>query len=227
MRIYNIVVAGGNGSRMKSELPKQFLLLNNKPILYYSLKVLTQIPESTTILVIHPDYRALSEEITSQIHPDIKIIIGGATRFHSVQNGINAILNADPNDLVLVHDAARPLIDLSFITALIQSYQSGTCTVPVVSIAESTRVLTDSGNKSIDRNSLRTIQTPQVASVQLMKEGFSQEYVESFTDEASVLEQIGYPVHLVEGSPMNIKITTFEQMQIAELWIQKLFESIK
>jgi len=222
MKEYVIIVAGGTGSRMKSDIPKQFIVVNGLPILMHTLFAFTKYSSEISIVLVLPqDQFSFWEELCSeyQFKMSYQLVAGGATRFDSVKNGLNSI--SDKNALVAVHDGVRPVITSnvilnSFTTAL----NEGTA-VASVALKDSIRTVSASGtNKALDRSSVRLIQTPQTFRIDWMNKAFDQPYQTTFTDCASVLESAGYPINLFEGSYENIKITTPEDLKWAEVYLR-------
>jgi 2-C-methyl-D-erythritol 4-phosphate cytidylyltransferase len=214
---YAIIVAGGTGTRMESDTPKQFLLLHSKPILYYAIKTFIDTwPDCKIIVVSHENHVAKVQEVIDAFfdYTTIEIVIGGRTRFHSVQNGLAKI--TDEDCLIFVHDAARPLINEAL---LIKCYagavEFGTA-IPVVKVKESVRQIMENGSEAIDRNNIVLVQTPQAFHSKILLPAFNIDYKDKFTDEASVIEAYGLNVNLVEGDDKNIKITKPEDLKIAE-----------
>jgi 2-C-methyl-D-erythritol 4-phosphate cytidylyltransferase len=223
MQQYAIIVAGGTGSRMQQSVPKQFLLLHNKPVIYYSIHAFLQTFSAIQIIiVVHKDYQTELQQIIEKYFIDKKIwiAIGGQTRFHSVQNGL-ALISDSPDGIVFVHDAARPFITTTLLQQLQANCNAHGNAIPIIPIAESLRqVSSDNTNQSINRDTIKIVQTPQVFKVAIIKQGFAQAYQPQFTDEASVCEQFVGTIYLSAGIEQNIKITTPLQLQIAELWMQ-------
>ena len=213
---YAIIVAGGKGSRMENDLPKQLLLLNNKPVILYSLqRFINYDSEIILIVVIHESLRDRFKELLIQHnfkHP-IQLVNGGETRFHSVKQGLDCITG---EGVVGIHDAARPLVSFDTISRSYNTaFEKGNA-VPSIKVTESLRVTDLDSNAAVDRNAFRVIQTPQCFKVSLIKKAFEVNYSLSFTDDATVLEFSGEKINLVEGNPENIKITLPLDLTIAE-----------
>jgi 2-C-methyl-D-erythritol 4-phosphate cytidylyltransferase len=206
-----VIVAAGRGSRFGSDVPKQFVMLNNKPVLFYSLDVFSKL-NYQLIVVIHPDdqlyYTALSE---THLFPDHQIALGGAERFHSVQNALALI--PDTAELVLVHDAARPNIDMAFIQRLEGEVATYGNAIPALPVGDSLRMKMGDHWRAVHRDDYRIIQTPQFFNAFALKKAYQQDYSTSFTDDASVLEADGNEIHLVVGKNGNIKITHAEDLK--------------
>jgi 2-C-methyl-D-erythritol 4-phosphate cytidylyltransferase len=210
-----VIVAGGSGKRMNSEIPKQFLLLNGEPVLSMTIRAFYQYnPEMKFIIVLPPDqieyWKTLCK--TYKLNIDHTIAEGGRTRHHSVKNAMKEIR---PGCLVAVHDGVRPLLSTSLIrSCFIKAGKMGNA-VPAIELSESLRQLKKDKNTSVNRSGYRLIQTPQVFNSDLLIEAFRQPYRKSFTDEASLVEAAGYMIHLVDGQRENIKLTTTLDMCIA------------
>lgn len=218
-----IIVAGGQGLRMGAPMPKQFLSINGKPILMHTIeRFMEALPGINIVLVLHPDYVNLWQELCDKhhFHHTCTITTGGKERFNSVKNGINAINDYNENAVVGVHDAVRPLVSVDVIrNAYTQARISG-AVVPALPSIESVRILSDNGkSQSIARNKVMMVQTPQVFSLPLLREAYNQPYNADFTDDASVVEAYGHTISLVDGNRENIKLTTPQDMHIAEMLI--------
>lgn len=217
MKKYAVIVAGGKGVRMGMAVPKQFLPLNGKPILYYTIKAFVDAYSDMNIVLVLPEAQMSYAQMVLQEFEgglDVTIVAGGATRFHSVQNGLKTI---EEGAVVFVHDGVRPLLSTELIQRCYeQAIQKGSA-IPAINITDSIRMLDGENSKPIDRNSLRSIQTPQTFRTEVILSAFEQEYSETFTDEATVVEAYGKEVYLVEGEKNNMKLTTPEDLQIAEI----------
>jgi 2-C-methyl-D-erythritol 4-phosphate cytidylyltransferase len=216
MNKYAVIVAGGNGSRMNSALPKQFLLLKNKPVLYYSIHAfLTAYEDMKIILVLPEEYVAAGQEIIDAWfdYKRIKITVGGRTRFHSVQNGLQLV---DEECIVLVHDAVRCLISASLIHRCYEGALEFGAAIPVVDCKDSVRFVSAHGNEALERRHIKLVQTPQAFLSTILLPAFNIDYKDKFTDEATVVEAFGMKVHLVEGEENNIKITQPQDLLLAE-----------
>jgi len=220
---YVIVVAGGSGSRMQSTLPKQFIKIGKKPILMHTIECFIKFSDQIKIILVLPENEIITwQNLCKQYNFTINHIIikGGKTRFESVKNGFKSI--DEINSIVAIHDGVRPfitneIINESFLTA--QKY--GTAVTSIHS-KDSVRKINDDGtNTSINRESIRIIQTPQTFQYQVLKDAFDKASHTNFTDDASVAEAAGYSIHLIEGSYKNIKITSPEDLIIVELFLKK------
>lgn len=221
MKKIALIVAGGKGSRMNNNIPKQFLLLKNKPVLYYTLKVFTDAYKDVEIILVLPEeHIGKGQEIIDGYfdHSRIRIIAGGRTRFHSVQNGLSLI---DEESIIFVHDGVRCLVSPHLIKKCYEAAVEYGVAVPAIECSDSVRLLTTNGNKILDRNKVKIIQTPQTFHSKILLPAFKIDYKDKFTDEASVVEAYGLTVHLVEGEKNNIKITTPADLLIAEILLSE------
>ena len=214
-----IIVAGGKGNRFKSELPKQFIKLDNKPILMHTIKAFYDFEQTIEIIVVLPeDQIDFWKELCLKYKFEIehKVVSGGETRFHSVKNGLAKIASSG---VVGIHDGVRPLVDRQTIRNCYTIAKQRGNAIPVLALVDSVREINEVGeNKMVDRTKYKLIQTPQVFKSELILAAFSQEYHNSFTDDASVLEAYnGSAIHLVEGNRQNIKITTPEDLIYAKV----------
>ncbi len=218
MKQHVIIVAGGSGTRMKSDVPKQFMRILGKPIITRTIeKFFTYNPEINMVIVVHADYQALLIETLKESTIDvgkIKICLGGATRFDSVKNGLNCLENE--TGIVGIHDAARPFVSIATITNCYQTAAKLGNATPCLSIHESLREMNTSGSHIVNRDAFKIIQTPQCFELSVIRKAFDQTYRLAFTDDASVLETAGEKINLVEGNVENIKITTPSDLIIAK-----------
>jgi 2-C-methyl-D-erythritol 4-phosphate cytidylyltransferase len=218
MEKYAIIVAGGSGSRMNSEVPKQFLMLKGKPVLYYAINTFLQTyNDCKIILVLAEEHIGKGQEIVDAFfdYNSIKIAKGGRTRFHSVQNGLALIENEDC--IIFVHDAARPMLTSNLINRCIDTVLEFGSAIPVVDCKDSVRIITEDGNEAVERSTIKLVQTPQVFHGKILLPAFFNiDYKDKFTDEASVVEAFGLKVSLVEGEEQNIKITKPIDLLVAE-----------
>lgn len=217
MKKYAIIVAGGSGSRMQSELPKQFLSLIDKPILLHTLEAFHRYDQKLDIIIVLPEihistWKELIKEYNCTI--DHKIVSGGATRFDSVRNGLVAI--EGNNGLVAIHDGARPLISSEVIDRCFESAERDGNGIAAVALKDSLRIIKDKQTQAVDRSAFMAVQTPQTFNLGIIKNAFDQAEGDTFTDDASVLEASGGLIYLVEGDYANIKVTTPEDMIVAE-----------
>ena len=216
MNKYAVIVAGGKGLRMGGKLPKQFMLLAGKPVLFHSvITFLETFPDIEVILVVPVEFTGLMQTVVEALPGSerIRIVHGGETRFHSVQNGLNAI---EGDGIVFVHDGARPLISAQLLERCYDGAKQNGSAIPAIAVAESMRKVTKNDSEPVNRDELRIIQTPQTFTTEQLRKAFQQPYSTAFTDEATVAEATSIPVFLVEGEKRNIKITTPEDLVVAE-----------
>ena len=220
MKKYAVLVAGGNGSRMNSEIPKQFLLIKNKPVLFYTIKSFVDAFDDIQIILVVPqDFIDSTNEIIKdhfQNH-NIQITSGGATRFESVKNGLKFV---SLDSIVFVHDAVRCLIGKDLIIRCYEQAKISGTAIPAINSKDSIRIVENELNRSVNRSAVKLIQTPQVFKSDLLLNAFDVEFNEAFTDEASVVEFAGHSVTLVEGDENNIKITYPIDLIVAEKLLQ-------
>jgi len=216
MKKYAIIVAGGIGSRMKVNTPKQFLLLKNKPILFYTLDTfLKSYADLQIILVLPQDYIAAGQDIIHEYFSSdrIKITVGGSTRFQSVKNGLQLIFE---EGIVFVHDGVRCLLSVDLIHRCYQSAVEYGSAIPVINSKDSVRLVLEKGNEALERERVKLVQTPQTFQSTILLPAFAVDYQDQFTDEATVVEAFGMKVHLIVGEEQNIKITQPIDLLLAE-----------
>ncbi len=216
MKKYAVIVAGGLGSRMNSAVPKQFLLLQNKPVLYYTLDAFLKAYDDLNIILVLPEeHVATGQEIIDAWfdYKRIKITVGGRTRFHSVQNGLQMVTE---ESMVLVHDAVRCLLTASLIHRCFDAALESGAAIPVVDCKDSVRFVSAHGNEALERRNVKLVQTPQAFLSTILVPAYNIDYKDKFTDEASVVEAFGMKVQLVEGEEDNIKITRPADLIYAE-----------
>ena len=217
---YIIIVAGGKGLRMGTDIPKQFLPIGGKPVLMRTLERFREYSkELQMILVLPKAQQDYWHQLCEEYHFNVKYMLadGGETRFHSVQNGL-ALVPDDAEGVVGVHDGVRPFPSVDVICNCYKAAQEKKAVIPVIPVVETLRHITE-GTKP--RGEYRLVQTPQCFDIQLLKAANKQPYNDGFTDDASVVEAFGFDVTLVEGNRENIKITTPFDMTIAEALLQK------
>ncbi len=212
-----VIVAGGKGLRMGSDVPKQFLILDGRPVLMHTIEAFDRFdPEIQIILVLPEEQQSYWKELCCQYHLDRphEVINGGETRFHSVKNGL-ALVPAGA--VVAIHDGVRPLVSNETITRCFDTVLSKGAVFPVVPVVDTLRKKTASGSMLVNRNDYFLVQTPQVFLFDVIKNAYDQEFSETFTDDVSVVEALGaHPVYEVEGDRNNIKITTPVDLEIAK-----------
>jgi 2-C-methyl-D-erythritol 4-phosphate cytidylyltransferase len=216
MKKYAVIVAGGSGQRMGAAMPKQFLLLQQKPLLWYSLQTFLQaFDDLQVILVLPKENIADGEKIVTDLAAGERVMItaGGATRFHSVQNGLAMV---ESPAVVFVHDGVRCLVTKNLIHRCYdQAIEKGSA-VPAVAATDSIRIANGTDHAVADRNHVRIIQTPQTFLSAILLPAFNTNYQDSFTDEATVVEASGQKIFLIDGEYENIKITRPADLLIAE-----------
>jgi 2-C-methyl-D-erythritol 4-phosphate cytidylyltransferase len=225
MEKFAVLVAGGKGLRMGSAMPKQFLPLDGKPLLYYTIKAfLEAFPELHMILVLPQDQLSYAQMVLQSFPEriDLSIVAGGETRFHSVQNGLRSI---GEDAVVFVHDGVRPLVSVDLIRRCYEQALEKGSAIPAVAVSDSIRMLNGDTSKPVDRELLRSIQTPQTFRAEILLPAFTQEYKVAFTDEATVVEAYGTNVYLIEGEKSNIKVTTPEDLVLAEALLKERLQN--
>jgi len=219
---FAIIVAGGEGTRMQSDIPKQFLELNGVPVLMHTINVFYNYSSDITIILVLPkvefDYW---NTLCHEYQFDVPVILqeGGETRFHSVRNGLQKI---NKNGLVAIHDAVRPLVDQRIIYESFKLAENSASAIASVNLTESLRKVEENSSCSVDRTKYRMIQTPQTFKVADIKKAYEQKYEIYFTDDASVAEKFGIKILLFDGDHRNIKITTKEDLIMAESLIKNV-----
>jgi len=210
-----IIVAGGTGTRMKSETPKQFALLEGKPVIVYCIEKFLQFDSSIQIIVaLRPEYAQEFEAIQKNFNvPAVTLVNGGETRFDSVKNGLEKI-NTNTT-LVAVHDAARPLVSLQTIQNTFSAAQKSGAAIPVIDINESLRQIDSIGSSAVNRKDYCIVQTPQCFSKEIILKAYQQKFEIAFTDDATVVEADGQKIYLVPGNIENIKITHPQDLKFA------------
>lgn len=215
MTDYIIIVAGGKGLRMGSDIPKQFLPIGGKPVLMRTIERFHHFSEALQIILVLPKaQQAYWHELCEQYQFDVPYLLanGGETRFHSVQHGL-ALIPDDAQGVVGVHDGVRPFPAIDVIRRCYDTARTAKAVIPVTPVVETLRHITE-GTKP--RGDYRLVQTPQTFDIQLLKAANRQPFSEAFTDDASVVESYGHAITMVEGNRENIKITTPFDLAIAE-----------
>lgn len=214
-----IIAAGGSGTRMKSDVPKQFIEVFGKPVIFYSIEKFLNFSSQIRIIVVLPQnmidlWKSYCEKF--YFFDKIEVAIGGKTRFHSVFNGVQML---NDNGVVAIHDAARPLVSVDTIKKALEVASSIGNAVPAISINDSLRIVENSYNFRIDREKIKIIQTPQCFSIDVIKRAYQQPYNEFFTDDASVVENMGIKINLIEGNRENFKITTESDIKLLKYYL--------
>ena len=218
MEKYVIIVAGGKGTRMGKEIPKQFLPVGGKAVLMHTISAFYGYDRNIRIILVLPEeQQSYWNELCKQHSFDIphEIVSGGNSRFQSVKNGLH---RAGSHGLIAVHDGVRPFVSRNVIDAAFRTAESEGSAVPVLKMTYSIREITeDNKNIAKDRDRYVSVQTQQTFRADILQEAYNREYNERFTDDASVVEAAGYPVSLIESNRENIKITVPFDLQIAEI----------
>jgi 2-C-methyl-D-erythritol 4-phosphate cytidylyltransferase len=226
LKEYAIIVAGGKGTRINSKLPKQFIALNGKPILLHTLEAFFNYSDKITIVLVLPEHEfGIWESIREEFNITRPLILqkGGETRFQSVKSGLDEI---DGEGLVAIHDGVRPLVSSDLIGASFRLAAVHGSAVASVRLKESIRETDQDTTKAVDRSRYRLIQTPQTFNLQLIKKAYQLKEDISLTDDASVAERAGHKISLFEGSYENIKVTTAEDLVVAEALLKGRLNSI-
>ncbi len=221
MKKYAVIVAGGSGTRMGYNMPKQFLLIKGKPVLWYTIDAFLRAFDDIAIILVLPEIHfAKGRGIIAQFNHTDKIVLvnGGNTRYGSVKNGLQLVKEAS---VVFVHDGVRCLISVPLIQRCFNQALLKGSAVPAVSATDSIRIFSNGKHAVADRQQVRVIQTPQTFLSSIILPAFEQEYDETFTDEATVVEAYGTEVFLTEGEYDNIKITRPVDLMIAERMIEE------
>lgn len=221
MREEVIIVAGGKGSRMKSELPKQFMTIHNRPVIIHTLeKFYTWKPDMHVVVVINESFMDNWNELKERSFPDKEItaVAGGNTRFQSVKNGLSKLKHSG---VVAIHDAARPCVSVMVIGDCFRVATLKKTAIPVLQVHESLRKIeNDDSSNSVNRNDFVTVQTPQCFHTELIKEAYKVDFDSRFTDDASVVESLGDEIHLVPGNRENVKVTEPSDLVLAEVFLK-------
>jgi 2-C-methyl-D-erythritol 4-phosphate cytidylyltransferase len=222
MKKVAVIVAGGTGIRMNSSVPKQFMLINGKPLLYYTLQNFLQAYDDLTVVLVLPEeHVAAGQEIIDAFfdYNRIQLTVGGRTRFHSVQNGLAMVSD---ESMIFVHDAVRCFASQGLIRRCYDAAIEFGSAVPVTDSKDSIRILTEDGNEALDRDLVKLVQTPQVFHSKILLPAYNIDYKDKYTDEATVVEAFGLKINLVEGEDTNIKITRPGDLAYAEQLLSQM-----
>jgi len=220
MKKFVIIVAGGSGLRMGTPLPKQFLELCAKPVLMHTIQRFFDFDPQCELILVLP---TTQQEFWSQLCQKHSFFLshqiapGGETRFHSVQNGLKLIQG---EGIVFIHDGVRPLVSEQTLGRCFETAQKYGNALPVLPVNESLRKKEGHQNYAVDRSLYFFVQTPQTFHTEQILKSFAQPYEPAFTDDATVVEKAGFQIHLVEGNPENIKITTPTDLMMAEAFMK-------
>ncbi len=217
MKKIALIVAAGKGERMNADIPKQFLLLNDFPILMHTLNAFADLDKRILVLPKSQieNWKALCKDYNFELKHIL--VAGGINRFSSVKNGLRKV---DEGSIVAIHDGVRPLISKNLTNKLIDTTKKGIGVVPVVPIKDSLRKVEGDNSKAVSRSSLYKVQTPQCFFASTIKDAYRQNFSLFFTDDASVLESNGGKIMTILGEEQNIKITTKADLRIAEVFMQ-------
>ena len=221
MKKYAIIVAGGKGLRMGGELPKQFIPVEGRPVLMRTLDRFHACDSGIRIILVLPsDHQPYWQELCREYDFRVphRIADGGATRFHSVQNGLALV--DEPDALVAVHDGVRPFVASEVIEACYREAEAHEAVVPVIPVVETVRQLVEASSITVPRDAYRLVQTPQTFRASLLRRAYEQPFCEAFTDDASVVEALDEAVCLVEGNRENIKLTTPYDLIVAKALVE-------
>ncbi len=224
MKRYAVIVAGGVGKRMGTDVPKQFLPLGHKPVLMHTLDKFYSFDSQITVLLVLPEayfdeWNILADQYRFSRFP--VLVAGGESRFFSVKNALDII--SDNNGVVLVHDGVRPLVSTELIKTIFETAKAEKAVIPVLPLTSSIREKSETNTvRYADRNRFVTVQTPQGFDLGILKEAYAQPFSEAFTDDASVVEKTGVDIKFVQGEQKNIKITTQADMELAEFYLSKM-----
>ncbi len=213
-----IIVAGGIGSRMAADLPKQFLPIANEPLLFHTLRKFENLVDHL-ILVMHPEWISYWNDLIAKHSFNVKhtIVAGGQTRAQSVLNGLEHVEN---DCLVAIHDAARPTVTKELIDSTFKNAEKHGACIPVIDLKDSIREISEDGNsKAVNRSKFKSVQTPQTFQASILKAAFENKDYEKYTDDASLVEANGTPVFLIEGEEKNIKVTTASDLILVASFI--------
>ena len=220
MKTVAIIVAGGSGTRFGAELPKQFLELGGKPILMRSIEAFANSGNCPVdvIVTLPSDQMDLWQLLCDRYGFGVphRVVPGGETRWHSVKHALDSMGDVNEVDIIAVHDGVRPMVTADVICRTIETARRDGAAIPVVALNDSVRQVVGEASHALDRSALRAVQTPQAFDARLLLDAYSLPYQPTFTDDASVVEQLGHPIILVEGDPHNLKITRPMDLALAE-----------
>jgi 2-C-methyl-D-erythritol 4-phosphate cytidylyltransferase len=214
-----IVTAGGIGKRMGGNVPKQFIEINGKPILIHTLLKLHAFNSQAQFILTLPSewvefWRDLCEKHDFTLN--VELVEGGRERFHSIKNA----LKYATGEIIAIHDGVRPLVSHQTLRNLIEGVSKYEAVIPIAGIKESVRLIKENASEPINRDTLKIVQTPQVFRKELILKAYENEFSDTFTDDASVVEKLGVSIQLIQGNDENIKITTPLDLKLAEYFLQ-------
>ena len=214
-----VIVAGGSGKRIGGSIPKQFLIVGGKPLLVRAINTFAEaLPAADIVVVLPEEHIEFWKNLVArfEVVPH-RCVAGGRERFHSVKAGISAL--REDTGLIAIHDGARALASKKLVIRAVQTAIESGSAIPAIAPVDSMRVVSGEESHPIDRSTLRIIQTPQIFNAEILRKAYETDYIASFTDDASVVEYAGHKVTLCEGERSNIKITTVEDIAIAESFL--------
>lgn len=219
MKRFAIIVAGGKGNRMKSEIPKQFIEIGGKPILMHTIEQFYKADSNIEIILVLPKEQIQYwQELQTKHGFEVPVLVseGGTSRFYSVKNGLEKVTSTG---VVAIHDGVRPFVATSTIMKGFEVAEKEKTAIPTVNLVDSIRRVDEKVNRALNRANYRLVQTPQVFDITLLKKAYQQSFSDTFTDDASVIEAMGHSVTLFEGNSENIKITTPFDLKVAEMMV--------
>ena len=223
-RTYVIVVAAGSGTRFGADVPKQFCLMSGRPVLMWTLSRLrAALPDADIRLVLSESGVPMWQSLCARYGYDSPVVVlGGASRWESVKHAIDSLGNLTDNDVVMVHDGARPLVDKALVDRLLHAMEDHIGAMPGIAPVDSLRQMSDDGigSEALDRSRVVAVQTPQVFRGNALRRAYELEYSPLFTDDASVMSAAGYPSPcIVKGDPKCLKITLPIDIIVAEKYL--------
>lgn len=220
MEKFALIVAGGVGARMGAGIPKQFINISGKPILFWTIERFIQFDPSIHLILVLPENQIQTWEVLCgqfNFNHDVTVVPGGKTRFQSVKNGLQVI---EGNGIVFIHDGVRPFVSGKTLQNCFQIAMARGNALPVATLVESLRKVQGETSMHVDRSEFRLVQTPQTFQLDMIKKAYEQQELEIFTDDASVCEYAGISINLVDGNPENMKITNPLDLRVAEALLQ-------
>jgi 2-C-methyl-D-erythritol 4-phosphate cytidylyltransferase len=214
-----IITAGGIGKRMGGDLPKQFLELNNLPMLMHTIRVFHDFDSSAQLILTLPaEWQEYWATLCAKHQFNIphQVVDGGKERYHSIQNALNYC----QGDYVAIHDGVRPFVDQKTLMNCWNGVQEFGAVIPVLALKESLRKVGENESNSVNRSEFRIVQTPQCFKKDILLVAYQKSFHEGITDDASLVEEAGYVIHLVEGNEQNIKITTPTDLRFADFLLR-------
>jgi 2-C-methyl-D-erythritol 4-phosphate cytidylyltransferase len=227
MDLYVVIVAGGSGKRMGAEIPKQFLELAGRPVLMHTIERFKKFSETIEIITVLPENQLrfwISLQKKHSFSVPHTLVMGGATRFQSVRNGLEFV---NSPGVVAIHDGVRPFVSINTIKRCFETAEKLGNAIPSISPTESLRIMKGEESIPVNRFTIKQIQTPQVFDASLIKRAYLQEFSDDFTDDATVLEMTGEKINLIEGNRENIKITTPEDLLISTALLTTISEETR